>query len=152
MKKIISIKCKKKMCFWPWQNNHREQIAKNAGSTQNHCDKRVDAGKLKQLKEDYLLHFMRANLNKIFHLFLQMVLSCIVWFANLHVLSIFLIFPKEVRSFQETALLVIFNLHKQKMKIYFTSMIKNEKSDIILSRKKVLDKAGLAKVLEICLI
>ena len=30
--------------------------------------------------------------------------------ANLHVLLIFLIFPKEVRGFQETALLVIFNL------------------------------------------
>ena len=67
--KKISIKCKKKMCFWPWQNNHREQIAKNAGSAQNHCDKRVDASKLEQLKEDYLLYFMRANSNKIFHFF-----------------------------------------------------------------------------------
>ena len=82
--------------------------------------------------------FYAGKLKQDFSLFLQMGVSCIVWFANLHVLSIFLIFPKEVRSFQETALLVIFNLHKHKMKSYFTSMIKSEKSDIIFQERKFL--------------
>ena len=148
--KKISIKCKKKMCFWPWQNNHREQIAKNAGSAQNHCDKRVDASKLEQLKEDYSFFiFYAGKLEQDFSLFLQMGLSLICQPACIEHISHLPQRGKELPRNSPSRHIQPSQTQNEKL-LYLNDQERKEWYHI--SRKKVLDTAGLAKVFDIWLI